>query len=317
MSHPPKQGALWAIVLAAGEGTRLSSVTAAVHGAPVPKQYAAIAGPRTFIQRTMDRIAPLVPLERTVVVIADGHRSYAEAQLAGYPGIEIVGQPRNRGTGTGLLLPLLHVLRRDPEARVVVFPSDHHVERESAFVEAVERALRAAGRARAGVALVGAAAEAPATDLGWIACGAPSAASCRPVKRFVEKPSEAVAFGLLAEQALWNTLILAANAQALWNLASLYAAPVAHAFEHGYRPYLGASEAAARDRLARLYEELPVVDLSRDILERADGLRAVSMVDAGWSDCGTPERLSNLDCWRRGPIAGPGSRAPGRPALAA
>src|SRR6185369_1596128 len=100
-------------------------------------------------------IAALVPPERTVVVVADGYAALAEEQLALYPGVEIVRQPANRGTGAGVLLPLAHVLARDPAARAVVFPSDHHVHREAPFIDAVERALLAAELSGTGVTLVG------------------------------------------------------------------------------------------------------------------------------------------------------------------
>lgn len=280
---------LWAIVLAAGEGTRLAALTAAVHGRPVPKQFAAIHGSRTFLQRTMDRIAPIVPPSRTVVVVADGHADLATVQLAEFQGATIVRQPANRGTGAGVLLPLAHVLARDPDARVVVFPSDHHVARESAFAAAVKRAVRAADTARSGVALVGAAAESAATDLGWIACAGPACdAGARAVERFVEKPGAEVAEALLVRRALWNTLIIAARGCALWLLASRHVEPVASGLDR-YRARIGAP--AAAEELRRIYATLPSSDLSRDILEKAGGLRAVAMVDAGWSDCGTPERL--------------------------
>jgi mannose-1-phosphate guanylyltransferase len=90
---------LWAIVLAAGRGKRLAEVTRAIHGREVPKQFAALWGDRTFLQRTLDRVAMLVPPERTVVVVAEDQRRVAEQQLAGYPGLEIVRQPADRGRG--------------------------------------------------------------------------------------------------------------------------------------------------------------------------------------------------------------------------
>jgi mannose-1-phosphate guanylyltransferase len=96
--------------LAGREGTRLASITRAVYGREVPKQFAALGTERTFLQQTMDRIAPLVPAERTVVVVSESDAAIAEEQLAGYPGRRLVLQPSRRGTTAGLLLPLAHVL---------------------------------------------------------------------------------------------------------------------------------------------------------------------------------------------------------------
>jgi mannose-1-phosphate guanylyltransferase len=290
MLHSSRTVDLWAIVLAAGEGTRLAAVTQAVYGRPIPKQFAALGGQRTFLQRTMDRIAPIVPPERTVVVVAEHHADLAEEQLAHYPGVEIVRQPADRGTGVGLLLPLAHVLARDPEARVVVLPSDHHVQRGSPFIDAVKQAVSAAELSDLGVALVGAAAETAATDLGWIVPELASEGDGRAhgVARFVEKPGEATAAELLEVGALWNTLVIAAHGMSFWRLADMHVPAAVAAFDR-YREGVGRPE--ARAWLDAAYAGLATVDLSRDILQQARGLRVVAMADAGWSDCGTPERL--------------------------
>jgi len=286
-----RRGKQFAIVLAAGAGTRLAALTRAVHTREVPKQFATLCGDRSFLQKTLDRIAPIVPSERTVVVVAEDQAELAAGQIGAYPGIEIVNQPRNRGTGAGVMLPLAHVLARDPDAGVVVFPSDHYFEREVAFQDAVSRAILAARRAPKGVVLVGAAAEAPATDLGWIVCGAPAgpkAARARRIASFKEKPDSDTARGLLRDGALWNTLVIAARGRALWSLAEEHVPAICPSL-FTYRSLIG--DQRAEDHLREAYSQLPTTDLSRDILQRAQGLLAIPMMDAGWSDCGTPDRL--------------------------
>src|SRR5882672_3243328 len=118
---------LWAIVLAAGEGRRLAPLTRALYGWELPKQFAVLHRGRSLLQTTIDRMVPLVPPERTVVVVGRAHRDLAKIQLAEHRGVEIVAQPRNLDTGPGILLPLTHVLVRDPGASVVILPSDHDV----------------------------------------------------------------------------------------------------------------------------------------------------------------------------------------------
>ncbi len=291
MENGTRSGALWAIVLAAGDGTRLAAVTRSLHGRETPKQFAALTSDRTLLQMTMDRMAPVVPPHRTVVVVGEAQRALADAQLGEYAGVEVISQPRNVGTAVGVLLPLAHVLARDPEARVTVFPSDHHVRRRGPFLDAIRRATLAAEQAPGGVALVGAAAESAATDLGWIVRArplGPAALHASTVARFIEKPSEPTAMRLLQSGALWNTLVIAARARALWNLAQRQMPESAGAFRH-YRHAIGQRHAA--ELLRDLYTRLPSSDLSRDVLERARDLAVVAAIDAGWSDCGTPERL--------------------------
>ncbi len=281
----------WAIVLAAGDGTRMASLTQALHGQPLPKQFAALAGKRTFFQQTIDRVSLIIPPERTIAVVSQRHKDLAHQQVADLPGVRIVSQPSNRGTGPGLLLPLAHVLARDPEARVVVFPSDHHFQRPMALMAAVLALEVAAEDSPAGVALLGVTADSPSTELGWIVPGAGDAEGGRsglPIAAFVEKPDERKARQLLDCGALWNTMIVAASGRALWRLMLQHLPAQALAMSQ----YLSHIDTAEGDEILQsIYREMPAADFSRDVLERARGLAVVPMLDAGWSDCGTPQRL--------------------------
>jgi len=280
----------WAIVLAAGRGRRLARLTRALYGRELPKQFAALDGEKTFLQHTMLRTARLVPAARTVVVVAKEHGALARNQLAGFPGVRVVEQPRDVGTLPGLLLPLAHVLAAEPRARVVVYPSDHHVQRLGPFDGAVTAAREAIELAPARTVLVGARADRAATDLGWIAQGRRlgAAGAVRSVERFVEKPAPAAAARLLEQGALWNTLVIATDGAAFWESALGTHRALAAPFER-----CRASVATEREESVRreIYERIPTLDLSRDLLAARAGLAAVEMADAGWSDCGTPERL--------------------------
>lgn len=282
---------IWAVVLAAGEGTRLAPITRVLYGRSIPKQFAALDGDRSFLQRTMDRVGLVVPPERTMVVVSHARAALAHTQLAEYRGVEVIEQPADRGTGPGVLLPLAHVLRRDPGGRVVIFPSDHHVGQPERLIQAVARALCAAEAAPSGLALVGAQATRAATDLGWMVPGArlcQAENDCRCITRFVEKPDAAMAADLRRQGALWNTFIVAASGKALWRLARRHIPTQTRGFER-YRRQL--PRPGASGLLERLYEEMAGADFCRDILQRADGLGMASLESVEWSDCGTPERL--------------------------
>jgi mannose-1-phosphate guanylyltransferase len=282
----------WAIILAAGQGQRLARLTRALYGREVPKQFAALDGEQTFLQQTITRAKRLTPPERMVVVVAEEHGALAREQLAPFGGIRVVEQPRNVGTLPGLLLPLAHVLDEAPRARVVVYPSDHHVQRFGPFIDAVERAIAAVEHAPSRTVLVGARADRAATDLGWImpgrTLGATGEQKVSAVERFVEKPPATTAARLHEAGALWNTLLIALDGASFWD-GALEAHPLlAQSFQRYRSGVRTANEAAVR---RDVYERLPTLDLSRDLLERWPGLAVVEMADAGWSDCGTPERL--------------------------
>jgi mannose-1-phosphate guanylyltransferase len=275
----------------------MASLTRVLYGYDLPKQFAALDSEKTLLQRTMDRIASIAPPERTVVVVSDAYEALAREQLAGYPGAEVVTQPLNLGTGPGILLPLAHVLARDPGAAVGIFPSDHHIRRTEPFVEAVERALAVAPATETGVALLGAAAESAAPDLGWIVRGPRLGGRMERawrVHRFIEKPPESVAMLLLGTGSLWNTMVVAGGGRSLWDLAGQHIPRQAESFE-GYRRVVvgsgGAGGAGVRAVRDQLYRQLMPADFSREVLQMAQGLGVVPLIDSGWFDCGTPERL--------------------------
>jgi mannose-1-phosphate guanylyltransferase len=286
----PRAGALWSLILAAGQGKRLAPITTALCGRWLPKQFVALTSRRTLLQETVERTESLVPTTRTVVVVSERDEEIARAQLALYPGIEVVRQPVDRGTAAGFMLGLAHVRARDPHGEVAVFPADHHVKDSMAWSAAVRRGRAAARLAPSGVSLLGAPADRPATDLGWIVPGNLLSSTSRValVRRFVEKPPLPQALSLLDEGGLWNTMVAVGRVAAMWRLGKLHLPAQIQQFEWYLRAI---RHPRAYDLLARHYERLVPADLSRDILQVAPGLAVVPVVGSGWFDCGTPERL--------------------------
>jgi mannose-1-phosphate guanylyltransferase len=280
---------LWAIVLAGGEGTRLAETTWRMYGSALPKQFLSFGQSRTLLQTTLDRLGGLVTWQRVVVVVAARHVDVAREQLAEFPGVQIVAQPLNAGTGPGVLLPLCHVLARDPLAHVALIPSDHDFRAPAKMLQALATARRAV-RSRASMVLIGARAEWAASDLGWIV---PKRLRRRSpvssIEAFVEKPEPGVAAGLLERGALWNTMLCVARAAGLWQLAQRHLPAQAALFEE-YARSIGTDAAAGC--LRDVYDRLPPADFSRDLVAASEGLRVTTMDGAGWSDCGTPERLA-------------------------
>jgi mannose-1-phosphate guanylyltransferase len=284
------QRRLWAIVLAGGEGTRLAEMTRRLYGCALPKQFVAFGQQRTFIQATVDRLTALVPPSRMVTVVPKKYEDVAREQLNEFAGMEFVAQPKNVGTGPGVLLPLLHVLRRDPQADVALIPSDHDFRAPIILRRALASAQGQAHEVGSGVVLLGAAAESPACDLGWIVTQAREGAGAQRILRFVEKPKQPLANRLYRQGALWNTMLAVVRGEALWNLACSHL-PVQVERFNSYSDSIGTP--FVQQRLEQIYEGMPSADFSRDLIGAARGLYATSMDGAGWSDCGTPERLAS------------------------
>jgi mannose-1-phosphate guanylyltransferase len=285
-THPTDRN-LWTVVLAAGEGTRLRALTRALHGEDLPKQFATIHGQTSMLQTTLLRTAHFSPPARTVVVVSTGREALARRQIGQSSVTDVVAQPKNVGTGPGLLLPLSRVAARDPDAIVVVVPSDHYVRDQETFVESVRRAALVA-REQDTLVLVAAVPEGPETQYGWIVAGPEDATCGRPVTGFVEKPNASVADDLFRAGALWSTFIMVGPASRFLELANEHLPDQSALFEI-YRASVGTSR--ERRTLWSLYETMDSADFSRDVLEKSKALRVVPLQPCGWSDWGTPDRV--------------------------
>jgi len=294
VSLTPDKGNLWAIVLAGGEGTRLRSVTRRLYGDNRPKQYAALIGARSLLLQTLDRIGALIPPERTVVVTLASHAPYVEAELRGTARPHVLAQPCDRGTAAGVLLPAHWIRNQDADATVVVFPSDHFVLEEAAFMCHVADIARAARQRLDEMILLGARPTEPEAEYGWIEPGETVGRTARgPLHRirlFREKPSAAEAALLFHAGCLWNMFVFAAPVSALVE-AGRACLPQLHGLFVRLESFLGTPHEPWALRQA--YALAPATDFSRSILEARSVPLTVSKVSGlTWCDLGTPLRLA-------------------------
>jgi mannose-1-phosphate guanylyltransferase len=276
------------VVLAGGDGTRLAPLTRALYGVDLPKQFATLVGERSLLQATVDRALFLTTDARCVSVVVSGsHEHVATSQLAGYPGVELIVQPRNLDTGPGLMLPLVRVLARSPDARVVFLPSDHYIPTPEPLMMALADAAR--GALADHVTLVGVEPTEPEVEYGWIVRGKPILATRGfAVERFCEKPPEPVAAALFAQGGLWNTFISSARAAVLWDLARRALPRHASLLERYATAIGGLDEDVALDYA---YRTMARANFSRDVLSNLRGLAVVSVEGSGWTDWGSPARV--------------------------
>jgi len=272
---------LWALVLAGGDGKRLLPLTTRLTGTPTPKQFCRLTGDRSLFESTLDRIAPLIPAERTLAVVGRSHLSLAGSQLAALPATNLIVQPENRETGPGLLLPLLALAARRPDATVVVLPSDHFVRDAAAFRVHVADAVRQVAAHPDRIALLGIVPEHPEPGFGYVLPGRvhPGRTPVFDVARFVEKPSPAAAAMLVRCGALWNSFVMIFRVGRLLDLL------------RALRPADVARLEDATD-LAAAYTDLVPWNFSHDFLRLVpEHLLLVRADGVGWSDWGTPEAV--------------------------
>jgi mannose-1-phosphate guanylyltransferase len=163
---------LWSIILAGGNGERLKPMVQRWLGRHKPKQYCTFIGTRSMFQHTLDRSDRIIAQERRVTVIARDHWDDAWPQLASRRQGKVILQPSNRETAAGIFLGLSYVRAHDPQATVLIFPSDHFVYPEDAFVEMAPSLARAAKNLKHWIFLLGASPDSPEPEYSWIQPGA-------------------------------------------------------------------------------------------------------------------------------------------------
>ena len=282
----------WAVVLAGGDGVRLRPLVRRLFGDERPKQYLPLLGPVSLLRQTLDRVARLVPPERTVVVSRMDHAAHLDRELSGGPATRVLLQPLDRGTGMAVLFASHWIRQWDPEATVTVFPSDHFILEEDDFVAHTAEVMAFAARHPERLVLLGAPPTHPETEYDWIKPGEPlgvtSIGPISAVKAFWEKPDAEHAHRCLHTGWLWNTFVFATALPTLLGIG---------------RDLLPAVDARLRQldvfartnedwAIRRTYTLAPTCDFSRAVLKQCPSNLAVSALSRlTWSDLGTPARV--------------------------
>ncbi|MCH5217728.1 MAG: mannose-1-phosphate guanylyltransferase [Muribaculaceae bacterium] len=253
----------------------------------LPKQFLDFFGSgTTLLQATFERVRPVVQPENIVIVTNREYYDLVRAQLPEIKEENILLEPARRNTAPCLCWAAHHIAARDPEASMVVLPSDHLVLKESAFHEALRRGFDfVEGGDR--LLTLGIRPSSPHTGYGYIQRGEPTGTdSILKVKSFTEKPSEEMAKVFVnSGEFFWNAGIF------LWKTSSLLKAfrecapQVAAAFDDGdYSPK------GEREFIDRSFPAAPSISIDYAVMEKAPNVY-VETVDLGWSDLGSWKAL--------------------------
>ncbi len=268
------------VILSGGAGTRLWPLSRKL----LPKQFLPLLSGHTMIQETVLRLAGLPDCAAPLVVAGSDQRFLAAEQMRG-TGARIVLEPAGRNTAPAIAAAALVAQAEDPQAVLLVLPSDHAIGNVPAFHAAIAQARAAAEAGR--LATFGMFPSSPETGFGYIEAGALLAGlpGARAIARFVEKPDAAAAQRFLdAGNFLWNSgMFLFAAAAFLAELGRLRPAILQAAKR--------AVEGAARDLdFLRLDEAAfrasPAESVDTAVME-GTSVGAVIPCEFGWSDVGS------------------------------
>lgn len=268
------------LVLCGGSGTRLWPLSRKSY----PKQFSPLTGEASLFQQVATRLSG-PGFSRPVVVTNSDFRFIVVEQLAAVridPGAILI-EPSGRNTAPAILAATLHIAARDPQALILVAPSDHVVPDAQAFRAAVMAASDAARTGR--IVTFGIRPDRAETGYGWLELSVPpTEGQTQALLRFAEKPDLARAQAMLAAGTfLWNAGIFLFSAQ------TLLAAFAAHAPDL-IAPVTRSVEMAEADlgflRLAAApWHEAREISIDYAVMEKADNLDVLPF-SAGWSDLG-------------------------------
>lgn len=293
-AHEMMKESVWSMVLAGGEGERVKPFVLRWLGRHRPKQYCAFVGHRSMFQHTIDRAVRLSSSGRTVAVAARDHRATVDAQMGGLAIQKLVLQPTNRDTAAGIFLPLSYVRKRNPQAIVVIHPSDHFIYPEHRFLSTVREGVAAVASMPERLLLLGVQPDRLELEYGWIRLGSrlngSAAHSIHAVASFLEKPGPIDADAALQSGGLWNTLVVIATVESLWQAGRECFPDMIPLFEQLTSVWDTQAETASLDRL---YRAMPAYNFSSQLLQRIpERVAVMELSGVLWSDWGKPERIA-------------------------
>jgi mannose-1-phosphate guanylyltransferase / mannose-6-phosphate isomerase len=278
------------VVLSGGAGTRLWPLSRAAY----PKQLLALASERSLVQETVARGAGDAALSAPIVVCNEEHRFAVEDQLRQIrvEPQKMIIEPVARNTGPAVAAAALWLVAREPQALMLVQPSDHIVGSQAAFRRAVECALPAARSGR--LVTFGVKPTRAETGYGYILAGTRLADAdvVMSVDRFIEKPDRDAACRMVdSGKFYWNSGIFLFSAQHFLDELGRRDAGMLEACR---RAVDSGKEDLGFFRLdATAFGQAPSLSIDRSVMERTDRA-AVVPVDMAWSDIGSWQALRDV-----------------------
>jgi mannose-1-phosphate guanylyltransferase len=284
---------LHAIIMAGGSGTRFWPESRAAR----PKQLLTLAGPRTLLQSTVDRLQGLVPPERILIVTSARLAPLVAEQLPQLSPAAILGEPCRRDTAPCIGLAALYVAQRDPQATMLVLPADHVIQPDAALQAAVRQAAALVDASPGRIVTFGIPPTYPAETFGYIERGEPLAAPVADdapsyhVRRFREKPKGDLARQFVdAGNFYWNSGIFVWRAATILDALALRQPPM-HARLTAIAAAFGRPDFPAI--FEREFAAIAGVSIDYAVMEHAADV-AVIEAPFQWDDLGSWQALARL-----------------------
>ncbi len=270
-----------ALILAGGSGTRFWPLSRRSK----PKQLLALEDGETLLQKTVARLAPLVPPESIWVCTTRSIASQVAEQLPAVPAAQILCEPEGRDTSAAIGWAVTRIVAAAGDDVVVTLPADHRMAEGEAFRAALVQAGRVA--AEGSVVALGVEPRWPECGYGYLELGEQldAATGLRRVERFTEKPDAETAREFVdSGRYRWNAgIFVFLGSVLLRELARWQPALAAGLEEIERRP----------EAIDELYGRLPKISIDFGVMEKLEELVTLPL-DCGWSDLGGWQALAEI-----------------------
>ncbi|PCH97437.1 MAG: mannose-1-phosphate guanylyltransferase, partial [Bacteroidetes bacterium] len=271
----------YCIIMAGGIGSRFWPMSTT----DKPKQFLDILGTGTsLIQQTYDRFTRICPAENIYIITNDLYRQLVQDQLD-VKESQIICEPSRRNTAPCIAYGSYKIAALNPNANIIVAPSDHLILKEKAFQETIDSAIKKTVEAQCLITL-GIKPSRPDTGYGYIQFDSENQdgpANVRKVKTFTEKPDIQLAQQFLdSGDFYWNSGIFVWTVQSILKAIETHLPEVNSLFKGGEGKYNTPDET---EFIGGVYERCKNISIDYGVMEKADNVYVV-LSEFGWSDLG-------------------------------
>ncbi|TKB97720.1 mannose-1-phosphate guanylyltransferase [Pedobacter cryophilus] len=271
----------YALIMAGGIGSRFWPVSRTTY----PKQFLDVLGTgKSLIQNTFERFKKILPVENIYILTNENYFDLVKEQIPELTDNQIIGEPIMRNTAPCIAYGCYKIKQLNPDALVVVAPSDHLILETENFIDIINKSLEAAKENDCLITL-GIKPSRPDTGYGYIQYSNTALAdNLYKVKTFTEKPSLEIAQTFLASgDFLWNAGIFIWSVDAIIAALDKHLPEMSEIFRDGKGAYNSDTE---KDFIQNAFQRCTNISIDYGIMEKAENVY-VMPADFGWSDLGT------------------------------
>lgn len=270
----------YAIIMAGGVGSRFWPVSTP----EFPKQFHDMLGTgETLIQKTFSRLSQLIPKENILILSNEKYCDILKEQLPMITDAQIVLEPDMRNTAPCILYASMKIKKQNPEAVMIVAPSDHWIEDEVQFISNLQRSFDICERDQSLMTL-GILPTFPNTGYGYIEFDKLDTRPIKKVVQFREKPDYLTAKKFIqARNFLWNSGIFIWSVEAIIEAFQKHQPEMYRLFESGTNVYNTSEE---KEFIAENYSKAENISIDYAVMEKADNVYLLPAT-FDWNDLGT------------------------------